>query len=312
VLTDTSLDLQAFPARTELTVTLPDGRLLGYAEYGDPRGVPLLGLHGTPGSRFMFQLAHPIACELGVRLLAPERPGFGISTYQRGRTLASYAQDIADFAAALGLTQFGLAGISGGGPYAAACAALLPERVTALGLISPVGPLAGKERPASIGLGHLMAFRIMPRLPPLTAAVFSTGRIAFLHAPNLIFGFIMSRAAPSDWGILSRQEVRRNLLRGVAEGCRPGIGASLQEMKIFSRPWNIPFAEIKAPAFLWQGLSDRNVSVAAALRLGELIPDCRTTTVPKAGHYWIFDNIRHVLETVAEAARSGAPGVSPA
>lgn len=304
VLPELSFDLQS-PPQTDLTIRLPDGRLLGYAEYGDPTGIPIFGLHGTPGSRFMFQLVHPIAAELGVRLLAPERPGFGISSYQRRRTLAGYAQDIADFADALGVAQFGLAGVSGGGPYAAACAALLPERVTALGLISPMGPLAGKERPASIGLGHHMAFRVMPRLSPLTAAVFTTGRIAFLHTPNVMFGFIMSRAAPSDWPILARQEVRRNLLRGVAEGCRPGIRSGLQEMRIFSRPWNIPFQAIRAPAFLWQGLSDRNVSVAAALRLGELVPNCRTTRIEKAGHYWIFDNIRCVLDTIATAAKAG-------
>ena len=300
-----TLDLEHEHApQTDLTIRLSDGRILGYAEYGDPGGVPLLGLHGTPGSRFMFQLADPVARELGVRLLAPERPGFGISSYRRGRTLAGYAQDIAEFADAVGLASFGVAGVSGGGPYAAACAALLPERVTALGLISPVGPLAGSEGPASIGLGHHIAFRILPRLPPLTAAVFSTGRIAFLHTPNVMFGFIMSRAAPSDWAILARQEVRRNLIRGVAEGCRPGIRSALQEMRIFSRPWNIPFEAIRAPAFLWQGLSDRNVSIAAALRLGELIPNCRTAQIEKAGHYWIFDNIRQVLGTIAGAARS--------
>jgi pimeloyl-ACP methyl ester carboxylesterase len=291
-------------AQTDLTIRLSDGRTLGYAEYGDPGGVALLGLHGTPGSRFMFQVAHPVACELGVRLLAPERPGFGISTYRRDRTLANYAQDIAEFADAAGLTQFGVVGVSGGGPYAAACAALLPERVTALGLISPVGPLAGTEGAASIGLGHHIAFRILPRLPPLTAALFSTGRIGFLHTPNVMVNFIRSRAAPSDWAILARQEVRRNLIRGVAEGCRPGIRSALQEMRIFSRPWNIPFDAIKAPAFLWQGLSDRNVSVAAALRLAELVPDCRTTWIEKAGHYWIFDNIRQVLQIIANAARS--------
>ena len=281
-----------------LTVALPDGRLLGYAEYGDLSGVPIFGFHGTPGSRFMFHLAHSVALELGIRLIAPERPGFGISTYQPGRTLASYAFDIADFADALGIQHFAVAGISGGGPYAAACAAFLPDRVSALGLVSPVGPMAGAEKPPSIGKGHYFAFRVTPRVPPLLAAVFAFGRYAFLYAPNTIYGFIMGRASPSDWKILARGEVRRNLLQGVAEGCRPGIGAGMQEMSIFSRPWNVPFQEITAPAFLWQGMADRNVSVAASLSLAELVPNCRTRRIENAGHYWIFDNIAEVLRTL--------------
>ncbi len=245
----------------------------------------------------------PLRSNLGIRLIAPERPGFGISTYQRGRTLASYAIDIADFADALGIEQFAVAGISGGGPYAAACAAFLPDRVSALGLVSPIGPMAGAEKPPSIGKGHYFAFRVTPRLPPLLAAVFAFGRYAFLYAPNAIYGFIMGRASPSDWKILSRGEVRRNLLQGVAEGCRPGIGAGMQEMGIFSRPWNVPFQEIAAPAFLWQGMADRNVSVAASLCLAELVPNCRTQRIDNAGHYWIFDNIAEVLQTLAGAAR---------
>jgi pimeloyl-ACP methyl ester carboxylesterase len=298
-------------SHSDLTVTLPDGRRLGYAEYGDPSGVAVFGFHGTPGSRLMFRLAHQAALKLGIRLIAPERPGFGISTHQPGRTLASYALDIADFADALAIARFAVAGVSGGGPYAVACAAFLPDRVTALGLVSPVGPMAGPEKPASIGKGHYFAFRVTPRVPPLLAAAFGLGRYAFLYAPNAIYGFILGRASPSDWAILSRREVRRNLLQGVAEGCRPGIGAGIQEMGIFSRPWNIPFEEIEAPAFLWQGMADRNVSIAASLRLGQLVPNCQTRRIENAGHYWIFDNIEEVLRTLAAAARESAVAASP-
>lgn len=291
---------------TDLTIKLPDGRLMGYAAYGDPEGAPIIGMHGTPGSRLMFQIAHPVARDLGVRLLAPERPGFGISTYCPRRSLSSYAKDIAVFADQLGLDRFAVAGVSGGGPYAAACAALLPERITALGLVSPIGPMAGHEKPRSIGPGHYFAFRLMPRTTPLFAAVLAFGRLAFLYAPNLIVGFIMSRAAPSDWPILARKEVQRNLLRGVAEGCRPGIRASMQELNIFSRPWDVPLHQIRAPAVLWQGTSDRNVPTAAALRLGELIPNCRVELIRGGGHYWIFDNIDRVLKTLLAIADAGS------
>jgi pimeloyl-ACP methyl ester carboxylesterase len=286
-----------------LSLALPGGRVLGYAEYGAPDGVPLIGFHGTPGSRFMFRIAHRQAAALGLRLVAPERPGFGLSTYDRGFTLSSYAADVAAFADALGIGRFAVAGVSGGAPYATACAALMPERVTALAAVSPVGPMAKGEGPRSIGPGHYFAFRIAPRVVPFLASILTIGRFAFLYTPGAMAGFIISRSTPSDWKIISRREVRRNLLQGVSEGVRPGIRGALREMRLFSGRWNLPFGDIKAPAFLWQGTADRNVPAAAALRLGELIPGCQVTRVEKGGHYWIFDNIETVLGTIAGAVR---------
>jgi pimeloyl-ACP methyl ester carboxylesterase len=284
-------------------VRLPDGRLLGHAEYGDPSGIPVFGMHGTPGSRLMFAIADVASRQAGVRLIAPERPGFGISSYHRGRTLASYAADIAAFADALGIGRFAVAGISGGGPYAAACAALLPDRVAALGLVSPVGPVCAGEGAERIGPGHHVVFRLSPRAPPLLWPFFALGRCAFLHAPASIYGFLLGRAARSDRTILARPEVRRNLLAGVAEGLRPGVRASIQELQLFSRPWHIPFAAIRAPSFLWQGAADRNVPPSAAFKLGELIPGCEVERIDGAGHYWIFDNMGTVLKRLAEAAQ---------
>jgi pimeloyl-ACP methyl ester carboxylesterase len=284
-------------------IPLPDGRLMGYAEYGDPRGLPLFGFHGTPGSRLMFRIADAPARELGLRIVAPERPGFGLSTYKGGRTLADHASDVTVLADQLGIERFAVAGVSGGAPYAVVCAALSPERVTALGLVSPVGPVNGHDGAPRIGPGHHLMFRLSPRIPPLIWPFFAFGRAAFLHAPLGIYGFLMSRAAPSDWKILARSDVRRNLLQGVAEGLRPGIRGGLQEMKLFSRPWKIPFDAIRAPSILWQGTADRNVPARAAFHLGELIPGCEVHRLKGAGHYWIFNNVRLVLHRLAEAAR---------
>jgi pimeloyl-ACP methyl ester carboxylesterase len=150
-------------------------------------------------------------------------------------------------------------------------------------------------------------FRLTPRIPPLLWPFFALGRAAFLYAPLSIYGVILSRCAPCDWKILARPEVRRNFLQGIAEGVRPGVRAGLQEMRLFSRPWQIPFEAIRAPSILWQGTADRNVPQSAAFRLGTLIPGCEVHKVERAGHYWIFDNVREVLGRVAEAARGNQP-----
>jgi len=281
-------------------IILPDGRKLSYSEFGAPRGIPVFGFHGTPGSRFMFRLVHEPARRLGMRIIAPERPGFGLSTFQHNRTLAGWADDMSVLADHLGLKTFGVAGISGGGPYAAACAALLPGRVTTAALISPVGPLCPPEGPDTIGTARYVTFRLLPSITPAMKAAFSLGRLMFLNAPDTIYGFIRRRACAADRRILRRSEIRRNLLDGVSEGLRPGIRGVMQEMHIFCKPWNIPFEEVAAPVLLWQGTNDRNVPVAASLRLACLMPGCELHRVEGAGHYWIFEQIEEVLTAIMQ------------
>jgi pimeloyl-ACP methyl ester carboxylesterase len=302
----------SYAAKAALTaedrqIILPDGRKLSYSEYGAPRGLPVFGFHGTPGSRFMFRLVHEPARRLGIRVIAPERPGFGLSTYQRNRTLSEWAADVAMLAGQLGLRHFGVAGISGGGPYAAACAALLPGRVTAAALISPMGPVRSPKGSKPIGTSRYMTFRLLPRITPAMKGVFSIGRLLFLNAPDSMYGFILKRACAADRRILHRPEIRRNLLDGVSEGLRPGIRGVMQEMRIFCEPWNLPFGAINAPVMLWQGSLDRNVPVPASLHLAGLIPGCELNYIEGAGHYWIFEHIEEVLRAIMHKMSSPHP-----
>ncbi len=291
---------RAYAVAEDRSIVLSGDRKLSFAEFGAPRGFPVFGFHGTPGSRFMFRLVHEPARRLGLRIIAPERPGFGRSTFQRNRRLADWASDVAALADHLGLDRFGVAGISGGGPYAAACAALLPERVTVSALIGPVGPVRVPEGPDAIGAAQYMMFRVFPHLTLVVQSIFSVGRLMFLNAPDTMYRFILRRASSADRRILLRPEIRRNLLDGVTEGLRPGIRGAIQEMKIFSKPWNLPFEAIRAPVLLWQGTRDQNVPVAASLRLARLIPTCELFRLDGAGHYWIFENIEEVLKAIMQ------------
>lgn len=288
----------------DLTVTLPDGRLVGYAEYGDPEGIPVFGFHGMPGSHHMFNISDAVGRKLGLRLIGPERPGFGLSSPHPNRTLASYAADIGAVADALGIGRFIVAGVSGGGPYAVACAALMPERVMALGLVSPVAPMVDNAgRSYSIGPGHYIAFRVGPRLMPLFSAIFAVGRSLFLFIPSIMYSIMMTRCSKSDRKILSRPEVRQEVFKTITEGMRLGTQGALQDMHIYSRPWDVPFDQVRAPVFLWQGMSDRNVPVPIVMRLAEALPNCQVTRIENAGHFWVYDNIDTVLTTLATAVR---------
>ncbi len=126
------------PATAELTCT--DGRLIRYCLYGPPDGLPVVFHSGSPGTRWKRPVVIEATEQSGLRMLVPDRPGYGGSTRQRGRTVADVADDVQLLADAQGWAQFAVAGNSGGGPHALACAALLPSRVTRCAVGSGISP----------------------------------------------------------------------------------------------------------------------------------------------------------------------------
>jgi pimeloyl-ACP methyl ester carboxylesterase len=126
-------------ARVSRRVTLPDGRGLGYAEYGPAEGPPVLYFHGWPSSR----LEPAILGTSGIRIISVDRPGYGLSdavSGRRNRKLADWPRDIRILLKALSISRFALFGMSGGAPYAAMVAAAMPDQVAALALVSGLGP----------------------------------------------------------------------------------------------------------------------------------------------------------------------------
>src|SRR5215471_20729905 len=122
-------------------ISLRDGRKLGYAEYGDPAGKPIFFFHGLPGSRLQRHPDGSIAIELGARIIAIDRPGYGLSDFQQGRTLLDWPDDVAQLADSLQIDQFAAIGLSGGGPYLLACAYSIPERINSATVVSGMGPV---------------------------------------------------------------------------------------------------------------------------------------------------------------------------
>ena len=116
-------------AGSNQTLRLESGRSLGYAEWGDASGFPLVHFHGSSSSR----LEHPVQPEVleGVRLVTIDRPGHGLSEFQPERTLLDWPRDVAALTDHLGIERFAVSGWSAGGPYALACAYRMPEQLHA-------------------------------------------------------------------------------------------------------------------------------------------------------------------------------------
>ena len=280
---------------------LPDGRRIGYAEFGDAKGLPVLAIHGTPGSRYMFALTDQAARERGLRIIAPERPGYGLSDYRRRDALAQTAEDVNALADGLGLDRFALIGVSGGGPHAMAAAASIPDRVTLLALISPVGPIADCHRRIRMSAFHRLVFTRAGRSNSACASFFWSLRNLIRWAPGLAHAGLMRRVTPSDRPILTTADVRANLRAAIHEGLRPGIKGALQDLRLFCGPWNLPLGEIDVPTIMWQGSDDTIVPPQAAYHLAEALPNCRLDVVQGAGHYWVFAQFARVLDAVQVA-----------
>ena len=148
------------------SLRLPDGRALAWCEYGVPDGTPYLYFHGLPGSRLDGQVNAQSVTEAGLRLIAPDRPGFGRSEIQAGkRSYADWARDIGHLADALELDRFAIVAYSAGGPYALAAAQILEGRITRVGIVSGVAPSEmPKYRNGTCATDRVMT-RLCPRFP---------------------------------------------------------------------------------------------------------------------------------------------------
>jgi pimeloyl-ACP methyl ester carboxylesterase len=282
---------------------LADGRRIGYAEFGHPQGLPVIAIHGTPGSRYMFALTDQAARERGLRIIAPERPGYGLSDYRRKDALPHAAEDAQALADALQLDSFALIGVSGGGPHAIATAASMPGRVALLALISPVGPIAECHRRIRMSPTHRLVFTRIGRSHRACATFFWSLRNVVRWAPGVAHAALMQRVTPSDRKVLSQPEVRANLRAAIKEGLRPGIKGALQDLRLFCGAWDLPLDEIDVPTVIWQGSDDTIVPPAAAYHLAGCLPNCRLDVVQGAGHYWVFAQFGRVLDAVQAALR---------
>lgn len=284
--------------RASQSLSLGDGRKIGYAEYGDLDGLPVIALHGTPGSRFMFALTDEGARARGLRVIAPERPGYGRSDFHRFETLADTASDVEALADALGLDRFALMGMSGGGPHAVAAAHLLKSRILRLVLVSPVGPIAECDH---IRMSHLHRMIFLQTSHHASATFFSTLRTLMDWAPSVAYHLLMQQVTATDCDVLNRPEVRENLQAALGEGLRTGTDGALQDLNLYSAQWSVKLSDVDVPAFMWQGGEDTVVPPDAAYYLAGALPNCQLEVIEGAGHYWVFGEFDRVLGTLREA-----------
>ena len=207
-------------------IRLRDGRVLAYAEYGRAGGQPIIHCHGSPSSRVEGRLfwAGSVAAELGVRIIIPDRPGMGRSTFLAGRRVVDWPNDVMELADSLGIGSFSVLGESGGGPYAAACGALLPDRVRAVGLLNCVAPFDVPGLAAALSGPLKMMFRLARSAPSLLRLLFRLNLRAIQGSGQRGAERMASSFPEPDRTLLrQRADVRDGFMACFTEACRHGV-----------------------------------------------------------------------------------------
>lgn len=278
------------PPNTDSTIALADGRRLAYTEWGDPNGFPILYFHGTPGSR-LWCPDEAATRSARVRLVMPDRPGFGRSDDQDGRTLADWPSDVVELADALGIERFAVVGVSAGGTYAAACGALIPSRLTAVGIVScrALAQDNVAERPGSVEewTAEERAQYELAQKDPSAAAELADAESAswvadVLDHPESLHESL-SKAEGDRWFFADLDRVA-TFDAHIRETWRQGQHAIRWEMVDVFQPWGFRLADISIPTHVWHGAQDPGVKQEYIDFTASRIPNCRVVVWPDGGH----------------------------
>ena len=188
--------------------------------------------------------------------------------------------------------------MSGGGPYALACAWRLPERIPIVGIVSGMVPLDDPDAAAALPSRARLAFALLRRAQWPARALAAVAIVAARRCPDPTFDRIAARAPAPDRALLRQPEIRAGLIADVREALSAGGHGAIHELALFGRPWGFRLADVQVPVVLWHGEADAQVPAAFARGLARGLPDCRARFLADAGHFWLLDHYEEVLATL--------------
>jgi len=281
------------------TLILANGATVALSEYGDPGGAPVFFCHGWPSSRTMAELAHDAACDLGVRIISPDRPGIRDSQFQPDRRLIDWPPLLNEIADHLGIERFRILAISGGAPYAYASAWMTPERVEKIAVVSGAPPL---DEIADLG-GLLPIHRRMLLLrqsrPALLKALFYLARpFVAMRMPLRLRPLLLKFLQPCDANVLRESRAFDVCFESARQAWRSSAIGVMADADIYATPWGFPLEEVRVPIALWHGTKDRTFAPRLAESVAVRLPDCQFLSIEGAGHYSL--PIRYIDEILAD------------
>jgi pimeloyl-ACP methyl ester carboxylesterase len=274
-----------------------DGSVIACEVLGEPGAAPVLFCHGLADSRLSARWFKAAAAELGLRLIAPDRPGIGGTDARVLSRVADWVGDATRVLDELRVDSIALLGVSGGGPFAAACAAGIPRRVRSLMLVAPLGAPGWPTR--GMAPGERLSLALAGHAPAFSG--WSLGCFGALarRSPESFFRLAATAMPDIDRRSLERPAARESFLTSFAEAFRRGSWGVAQDLRVLTRPWGFDLASISAPTSIHHGDADTTVPLTHARLFAEAIPGARLQVHAGDGHFSIVDDARELLAALA-------------
>jgi pimeloyl-ACP methyl ester carboxylesterase len=278
-----------------------DGQRWAVRQSGDPRGRPLGYLHGTPSCRLEAAFADETAAQLGVRLVAFDRPGYGRSP-AAPFGLASVATATGGLADRLGLDRFATLGQSGGGPFSLAGSAVLGDRVIRVGVTA--GAVPYQLVPGALDLLDDTDTAAVGRLPDREAAAAGFARgfeplreLLLRGTDEEILTMFRAGRGPRDRELMARPEIAEHLVSMMRGAMVQGTSGGAWDNVAWVGPWDFALADVRRPVHLWYGGDDHRAPEGAGSWLADHLPDATLHLAPHDGHLGVIEHVREVLGT---------------
>ncbi len=280
---------------------LHDGRDLAWMEYGRADGAPVIAFHGSPGTGSFFSPQSETAAGKGVRLIAPDRPGYGNSTFHPARSYETWTRDVAQLADHLGVDRFSVVGHSSGGPNAAACARWLGDRLVGCVIVSGWAPPEAHISKEGMARPYRIGQRLSLLVPRLMGVLSQAGLRQGQHAPDQTIKWMRRRLPACDVAVTERSDIAVAIRADVTRPLSATAGrASVQDVTLERRPWGFRLEDITIPVHVWHGDADRNVLIANGRYQADTLPDATLHDVPDEGHWLIFNHFTEILDAAIE------------
>jgi pimeloyl-ACP methyl ester carboxylesterase len=286
-------------ARAITVLELPSGRELAFTEYGDPHGTPVFGFHGTPGSHRQIEPRDEAGRAEHVRVIAPDRPGYGHSRWDPNRRLLDWPRDVAELASHLGLARFGVFGVSGGGPHAAVCAHTLGDRLLGAAIVSGVAPPDSAGWTDGMLVPNKVNFALGRRSQLLVRPIAALMMFGLKRFPDRALDGMMRDLPEFDRRILSRRELLDVLIGEARDAPATAARAMAQDYALFAQPWGFRIEDIRVPVHVFQGDADRNVPPTHGRAYADRIPDAKYHLHANEGHMLFYEHTAEILRAAA-------------
>lgn len=289
--------------RLNQSFALVDGRTLGYAEYGSKSGLPVFYFTGGNSSRFEGQWLETAATRNQVRLIVPDRPGFGLSDFLPGRRLLGWPEDVMALADHLEIETFSIVGLSGGGPHVLATARRIPERIRRVAVVSGTAPPEMPRKYQGMWPPVQLIFLTARYAPPINRFLLKQMAGFYSNPVEMKKRMVQAMPEPDIALIQSRPEVIDIFARATKEAHRNGVEGDAWEWQMYVQPWGFTPTDIQLEVKLWYGLYDRQVPIGMGRYLAAQLPRSELREVENGGHFSTINNhIDEILSYLAGTA----------